>query len=147
MNKLTSPLLAALLLAANLNLTLADNPQLPATFCNPLPIPNYPIGRAAREVKNGEPDAQWNLGYKEQFRELADVTVLWYEGKWYLYPSVDMAWVSADNGASWQHHPLNVRDIGLDTNRGARPGAFRYRVELETENGQGHTHPMISDGY
>lgn len=112
--KHTLPLLAALLLAANLNLTLADNPQLPATFCNPLPIPNYPIGRAARQVKNGEPDAQaqWKMGYKEQFRELADVTVLWYEGKWYLYPSVDMAWVSVDNGASWQHHPLNVRDIG-----------------------------------
>jgi hypothetical protein len=96
--KHTLTLLAAVLLAAKLNLTLADNPQLPATFRNPLPIPNYPIGRAAREVKNGELDAQaqWKLGYKEQFRELADVTVLWYEGKWYLYPSVDMAWVSVD---------------------------------------------------
>ena len=65
-------------------------------------------------MKNGELDTsgEWKLGYKEQFHELADVTSLWFEGKWYLYPSVDMAWVSADNGASWQHHPLNVRDIG-----------------------------------
>jgi len=23
-----------------------------------------------------------------------------------------MAWVSADMGATWQHHPLNVRDVG-----------------------------------
>jgi xylan 1,4-beta-xylosidase len=86
----------------------------PATYCNPLSIPNYPIGRDARNAKNGDPDqgGGWKLGYQEQFRELADVTAVWHERKWHLYPSVDMAWVSADNGASWQHHPLNVRDIG-----------------------------------
>lgn len=54
----------------------------------------------------------WRLGYKQQFRELADVTALWFDGKFYLYPSVDMAWVSDDLGATWKHHPLNVRDIG-----------------------------------
>jgi hypothetical protein len=86
----------------------------PATFCNPMSIPNYPIGYAARSVTNGEFDARegWILGYREQFRELADPVVLWHEGKWYLYPSGDMAWVSADNGATWQHHPLNIREIG-----------------------------------
>lgn len=87
----------------------------PVTFCNPLPIPNYPIGRFARTVTNGEPShlqGLWLLEQKEQFRELADPAALWHEGKWFLYPSVDMAWVSADNGATWQHHPLNVRDIG-----------------------------------
>ena len=54
----------------------------------------------------------WLLEQKEQFRELADPTALWDDGKWYLYPSVDMAWVSVDNGATWQHHPLNIRDVG-----------------------------------
>ena len=49
---------------------------------------------------------------QQKFRELADVSVLWHDGAWYLYPSVDMAWVSKDGGASWQHHPLNVRDLG-----------------------------------
>src|SRR5919198_1324272 len=43
---------------------------------------------------------------------VADVAVLWYEGVWYLYPSVDMAWVSKDGGATWHHHPLNIRDVG-----------------------------------
>ena len=106
--------IGALLLAADLSLALADDRLPPSTFCNPLPIPNYPIGRSARSVKNGEPDTQghWKLGYKEQFRELADPSVLWFDGKWYLYPSADMAWVSADNGATWQHHLLNVRDVG-----------------------------------
>ena len=49
---------------------------------------------------------------QQQFRELADVSVLWHEGAWYMYPSVDMAWVSKDGGATWQHHPLNIRDVG-----------------------------------
>jgi hypothetical protein len=86
-----------------------------STFCNPLPIPNYPIGRPARGVTNGGPvtgDALWLGNETEQFRELADPTALWLNGKWYLYPSADMAWVSVDNGATWQHHPLNIRDVG-----------------------------------
>jgi xylan 1,4-beta-xylosidase len=87
-----------------------------STYCNPLPIPNYPLGRFARDLEVGSPtranDGLWLLGHKEQFRELADVSVLWHEGQWYMYPSVDMAWVSGDGGRSWQHHPLNVRDLG-----------------------------------
>ena len=92
----------------------ADSQHQPSTFCNPLSLPNYPVGVAARGVKQGDPDPQekWKTPHKEQFRELADVTPLWHDDRWYLYPSVDMAWVSADRGASWQHHPLNVRDIG-----------------------------------
>ena len=79
-----------------------------ATWCNPLTIPDYPIGRLVRDVMNG-PTPE---GPKEQFREMADPTALWLDGKWYLYPSCDMAWVSADQGATWRHHPLNIRDVG-----------------------------------
>ena len=109
--KHTLKLLTALLIAPLAALHAAEPP---ATFCNPLPIPNYPIGRAARTATKGTPDsgANWLLGHQEQFRELADPTALWHEGKWYLYPTGDLAWVSADNGATWQHHPLNVRDVG-----------------------------------
>lgn len=98
-----------------LNLELhAEEPLQPTTYCNPIALPNYPIGRFARDLKRGDtgPDWMWRLGYKQQFRELADVTALWFDGKFYLYPSVDMAWVSEDLGATWQHHPLNVRDLG-----------------------------------
>ena len=85
-----------------------------STFCNPISLPNYPIGRFARDLQNGDhgPEWMWRLGRRQQFRELADVTALWFDGRWYLYPSVDMAWVSEDRGATWQHHPINVRDIG-----------------------------------
>ncbi len=88
----------------------------PATYCNPLSLPNYPLGRRARDATVGAPvpkdDWLWLVDRQQQFRELADVSVLWHEGAWYLYPSVDMAWVSKDGGATWQHHPLNVRDLG-----------------------------------
>jgi xylan 1,4-beta-xylosidase len=116
----TVALLLTLLLAP---LAALHSTEPPATFCNPLPIPNYPVGYSARNAKNGQPDAGsgWILGHQEQFRESADPTVLWHEGKWYLYPSCDMAWVSADNGATWQHQPLNVRDIGYS------PTVLRHR--------------------
>jgi xylan 1,4-beta-xylosidase len=88
----------------------------PTTYCNPISLPNYPIGRRARDVTAGAPvpkdDWLWLVDRQQQFRELADVSVVWHEGAWYLYPSVDMAWVSTDGGATWRHHPLNVRDLG-----------------------------------
>ena len=92
----------------------SEEPPVRSTFCNPLSIPNYPVGRFARDLLKGDhgPEWMWRLGRRQQFRELADVTALWFDDKWYLYPSVDMAWVSGDRGATWIHHPLNVRDIG-----------------------------------
>jgi xylan 1,4-beta-xylosidase len=108
---------AAAVLAARAAVPSQAAPAEPAprTYCNPLPIPDYPVGRIVRDTPNGAPldgSNQWRLDRKEQYRELADPTAMWHEGRWYLYPSVDMAWVSADMGATWTHHPLNVRDIG-----------------------------------
>lgn len=87
----------------------------PSTWCNPLPIPDYPVGRGVRRVPNGSEtggDTLWLSPKTEQYRELADPSALWFEGKWYLYPSCDLAWVSEDEGLTWKHHPLNVRDVG-----------------------------------
>ena len=85
------------------------------TYCNPLPIPNYPVGRVVRGLRSGEKtdgSFLWFTDKVEQYRELADPTAIWHDGRWILYPSVDMAWVSADMGATWQHQPLNIRDVG-----------------------------------
>ena len=90
-------------------------PRGPQRYCNPIPLPDYPVGRRVRDIVVGEPagsDSLWLLPHKEQFRELADPTALWHDGKWYLYPSCDMAWVSSDEGRTWQHRPLNIRDVG-----------------------------------
>lgn len=108
----TSLVLASLILLSDS--IRSEEPPVPSTFCNPISIPNYPIGRFARDLIKGDhgPEWMWRLGRRLQFRELADVTALWFDDKWYLYPSVDMAWVSGDRGATWKHHPLNIRDIG-----------------------------------
>lgn len=93
----------------------AASESAPSTWCNPLPIPDYPVGRGVRSVPNGSDtggDTLWLSPRTEQYRELADPSALWFEGNWYLYPSCDLAWVSADEGLTWQHHPLNVRDVG-----------------------------------
>jgi len=90
-------------------------PVPPATYCNPLPIPNYPLGRGVRQVAAGDPTdggPLWLVDRAEQYRELADPTAVWHDDTWYLYPSCDMAWVSTNQGGTWQHRPLNLRDLG-----------------------------------
>lgn len=107
-----------LVLFVSLSLHLAGAVQQPSPrerYVNPLPLPDYPVGRLVRDLAPGKPNEDaglWLAEKTEQYRELADPTGLWFEGKWYLYPSCDMAWVSADQGRTWEHHPLNVRDIG-----------------------------------
>lgn len=83
----------------------AAEPRPPERYCNPLPIPDYPVGKLARDVTKGEPNdgGLWIVERKEQYRELAGPTALWFEGAWYLYPSCDMAWVSRDEGRTWPH--------------------------------------------
>jgi len=100
---------AAILLSAEQSAPAAALAHPATTYCNPLAIPNYPVGKRVRDIVPGAPVGAtdlWLQDHTEQFRELADVTVLWHEGKWHMYPSVDMAWVSSDSGISWQHHPL-----------------------------------------
>lgn len=47
--------------------------EKPSTYCNPLSLPNYPVGRFARDLNNGDhgPAWMWRLGRRQQFRELA----------------------------------------------------------------------------
>ncbi len=103
-----------LLLVSVATASAQNSNESPKTYCNPLPLPDYPIGRLARDIVPGEKATSrlWLRGYQEQFRELADPTALWENGKWYLYPSADMAWESDDQGGTWQHRPLNIRDVG-----------------------------------
>ena len=83
---------------------LAGSPEgatSPTRRINPLPLPDYPVGRLVRDLppgKRNEPVGLWLVDRAEQYRELADPTALWFEDKWYLYPSCEMAWVSADEG-------------------------------------------------
>ena len=71
------------------------------TYCNPTPLPDYPIGRTC-----------YNNLYDETFRETADPTVIYEGGKWYLYPSCGMAYWT-DDFIHWNHERLEeTYDIG-----------------------------------
>ena len=110
MNTVLKTFLSTLAIVAGAATTMGGE-VVPSTFCNPLPIPDYPVGRLARIVTNGEPangEGLWLLERKEQFRELADPTAVWDNGKWYLYPSVDWrgsARTTGDLAASPAQHP------------------------------------------
>lgn len=72
-----------------------------STYCNPLPLPNYPRGMLAHN-KTGW---GWTRDDHPDFRETADPTVLFWRGKWYLYVSGAAAYVSEDF-VTWEHHPI-----------------------------------------
>ncbi|MEL7087777.1 MAG: family 43 glycosylhydrolase, partial [Planctomycetota bacterium] len=81
------------------------------TYCNPLPLPNYPRGRYADGGHDAEYDG-WRTGVRRDFRETADPSVLYEDGRYILYSSAGMAWTSDDGGATWQHRPIEPYDIG-----------------------------------
>lgn len=76
------------------------------TYCNPLPFPQIPRGKdnwykyeRGMFSHENKPEAVTGPDY----RSISDPTVFYHEGKWYLYPSYGMAWVSEDF-ATWKHH-------------------------------------------
>ncbi|MBC8039823.1 MAG: hypothetical protein H7Y06_04710 [Opitutaceae bacterium] len=69
------------------------------TYCNPLP--NYPKG-FLYDKKQGW---GWTRDDHPDFRESADSSVLFWQGKWYLYISGGSADVSTDF-VTWEHHPI-----------------------------------------
>lgn len=69
------------------------------TYCNPLPIPNIPRGKDEwYKYEHGmfshenKPDSDKNSDY----RSISDPTVMFYDNKWYLYPSYGMCFYSED---------------------------------------------------
>ena len=83
------------------------------TYCNPLPIPDYPIGR----------NVPGEDGKCPAWRELADPTVLYEDGVWYLYPSCGMAWWSEDF-VTWRHKRMEPFDCGYAPTVAKHRGRF-----------------------
>ena len=91
-----------------------------STYCNPLSIPDMPIGIVCRDARNGDPIAEkgWRhdfwlraaCGFSQirQFRELADPVVYAEGDTWYLYPSAGLMWTSSDFGGTWEHVPVQA---------------------------------------
>ena len=83
------------------------------TTCNPLVLPNYPVGMWCRGVPNGsKPDKPlWRVERTEQYRELADPTLLVENGEYWLFPSCGGAWKSKD-AANWEYVDVKLGEIG-----------------------------------
>ncbi len=73
------------------------------TYCNPTPLPDYPLGRnyLLRE----------NYPHRADYRETADPTVIYEGGKWYLYPSCGMVYWTEDF-IHWNHEHMEPYNCG-----------------------------------
>ncbi|MBE6562388.1 MAG: hypothetical protein E7660_01485 [Ruminococcaceae bacterium] len=72
------------------------------TYCNPIPLPDYPIGRKCYEE---------SFSHRCDYRETADPTVIYEDGKWYLYPSCGMVYITEDF-IHWEHRRMEPYDCG-----------------------------------
>lgn len=103
--------LAGVAFAATAALAQTTRPAGPLveTFCNPLAIPDYPRGNWTRKPS---PNLDRFLkGFYHDFRELADPSVVYDNGRWILYPSCQMAYVS-DDFRTWRSVPIDPPRIG-----------------------------------
>lgn len=69
------------------------------TFCNPLPIPNIPRGKDEwYKYEHGmfSHENKPASDKSKDYRSISDPTVMYYDNKWYLYPSYGMAYYSQD---------------------------------------------------
>ncbi len=69
------------------------------TYCNPIKVENLPRGYGA--PKNAKIPSH---------RSLSDPTLFYYNDKWYMYPSYEMAFVSEDF-KTWKHTPIEPLDL------------------------------------
>lgn len=99
--------------------------RTPATYCNPLPLPDIPLGKLVRQQNRASnlkwegPDGRhylpgsdrdrWLEGDEQDCRELADPTMLAFKGRWYLFPSSlpGPVWIS-DDLVQWKYQPLGL---------------------------------------
>ncbi|GEM_PF-430852 len=75
------------------------------TYCNPLSLPELP--RGTDDWMNATHGILGDTGKPENvtgpdYRSISDPTVFYENGKWYLYPSYGMAWVTSDF-EHWEH--------------------------------------------
>lgn len=80
------------------------------TYCNPLSIPCIPKGGDCM----AENDWQGCMGYTGEpevhYRSISDPSIMYYDNKWYMYPSYGMCFVSEDF-ANWEHIPMTPYNL------------------------------------
>ena len=73
------------------------------TYCNPLSIANIPDGRPL--------DASLSKEWSEtDYRSISDPSVIYHDGKWIMYPSYRLAYVT-EGFVHWKHVDIGVHDV------------------------------------
>ena len=75
-------------------------------YCNPLPIPNVPRGKDAWfRLEHGmfSHENKPSTDVTPDYRSISDPTVMYYDNKWYLYPSYGMCYYTEDF-VNWHFH-------------------------------------------
>ena len=73
------------------------------TYCNPLSIANIPDGRPL----DASLSKDWSA---TDYRSISDPSVIYHDGKWILYPSYQVAYVTEDF-VHWKHVDVGVHDV------------------------------------
>ena len=73
------------------------------TYCNPLVIRDYPNGKPLDTDRGRDSDCA-------EFRSLGDPSVVYHDGKWIMYPSYRLAYVTEDF-VHWHHVDIGVHDV------------------------------------
>ena len=73
------------------------------TYCNPLVIADYPNGKPLDTDRGRDSDCA-------EFRSLGDPSVVYHGGKWIMYPSYRLAYVTEDF-VHWHHVDIGIHDV------------------------------------
>ncbi|MBR5543233.1 MAG: family 43 glycosylhydrolase [Oscillospiraceae bacterium] len=103
------------------------------TYCNPLKVENVGNGRWLDFDIVGNPD----LRSSKDYRSISDPSVIYHDGKWIMYPSYKLAYVSEDF-VNWKHV-----DIGIDNLRYS-PAVANFRGKWYL-SGHGMSEMYVAD--
>ena len=80
------------------------------TYCNPLAIEDIKSGRwlDVNLLKTVRPDIDERM-FKD-YRSISDPSVIYHDGKWILYPSYSVAYVTEDF-VNWKHVDIGVSSL------------------------------------
>ena len=98
------------------------------TYCNPLPIEKIPEGR-----KNDFLLVRENPVGISDYRSISDPSMVWHDGKWIMYPSYGLAYVSEDF-VNWRHVDIGVEEVNYS------PAIVQFRGKWYLT---GHGRPQV----
>ena len=73
------------------------------TYCNPLTIANVDDGRPL----DGSLSGDYSI---TDYRSISDPSVIYHDGKWIMYPSYHLAYVTEDF-VHWHHVDIGIHDV------------------------------------